>query len=734
MSRSKLPRCESGAVSTRAPVSCVAVAVAVAVAVGAGLPGPEATADVQQVLFPTPFGPGIEVPYTEDDEPHACGRVLNSYGWQFDGWSAMQTAPSALGRFQPTYSGDRERVVPLFETDDWAFHVRFHHTGPYAPRIVLIGKHVIDGEREDVIFALRSGTDASGFELAVGSADGELETVVSGLVLADWTDIDVHYRAAARELDFCWGGVKVATASTGHGRYDINFIQLEDMGAGQNYFRNIRIGHVLAPASEEGEPVDVLARLLERLRHSPEAPREELQHLLDAILDRAGGEQASGRGAHDLADHAARALRRLMLAHVQRRAFADALQATLVDLHLRRRQPASALWEARSLVEACHPASFAIAAQRLAAAVEAVDGHRARLDAYLRFRVLGRAGGDGAPGTDDDLADPFADLSAPVARYRSVQDIEALAAPSNDPSGTLQRTRLLRRMGRLRPARARLRVALRRGPIDQATLYDVFDELAEVSCLVSGDPGAGVALAGQRHEGPLARLDAAAVAALVARAREHRLQRRACIETYQFDRLDADVRGLIEAGRIDDACQRCFDATGRFQDPEVGRRAVHLLLYACEQRDVTASAEDAVQHFLVHFDDAHPHHRYARLHAGLRLYQRRAYDRALAHLTAYTRQFPGSPWHDDALLATAGCLFRRGAYDAAGARARDIVARDLEGRLAPQAQLLIGLTGLATNDPEGAARDFQLVIDRYPDTPAADKARGHLERLGALEQ
>ena len=104
-----------------------------------------------------------------------------------------------------------------------------------------------------------------------------------------------------------------------------------------------------------------------------------------------------------------------------------------------------------------------------------------------------------------------------------------------------------------------------------------------------------------------------------------------------------------------------------------------------------------------------------------------------------TRQDHGLDWNRrthrlDALLATAACLLSRGSYDAAVAPAREILRRDLSGRLAPRAQLLLGSIGLATNDAKGAERALQLVIDRYPGTPSAAKARERLERLGVRQR
>jgi hypothetical protein len=72
------------------------------------------------------------------------------------------------------------------------------------------------------------------------------------------SSFDVHYRADEQIMDFYWESELVGSASTGHGRYDIDFLQFEyrEPWGGFQEFRNFRLGHNVGdapPATIEGD-------------------------------------------------------------------------------------------------------------------------------------------------------------------------------------------------------------------------------------------------------------------------------------------------------------------------------------------------------------------------------------------------------------------------------------------------------------------------------------------------
>ena len=227
--------------------------------------GTAVEAALPSVVFPTPFGPGIQIPANTptNENPVVYGLTGTNFGWGYDSFQAFNSGTGrALIRMAPTLQGPGA-FQAMGEADDWVFHMEFQQQGAYPSSgdFMMFSKHVpsdigqpSDG-REDRMFAVAYGTNADSWSLLVGNDVGGWNTVASGLSIVneEYIDFDVHYRAAAGEMDLYWEGVLEATASTGHGRYDVDFIQIEDVaGAGITSIRNFRLGHIAAipePAS-----------------------------------------------------------------------------------------------------------------------------------------------------------------------------------------------------------------------------------------------------------------------------------------------------------------------------------------------------------------------------------------------------------------------------------------------------------------------------------------------------
>ena len=233
-----------------------------------------------EVTFPLSAGlPGIQIPYNTLNEvnPFAgdiavdYGKIHSSFGWLFDTYQAtsIETAGS-LGRFSPTEMYDSFNppnpidVTAMHEDKDWVFHTEFRHQGPYdsgANDFILSAKHApgdfgLPDGREDRMFAIFRGSDASSYEFRVGNASSGYDTIVSGLQMTneEYVDIDVHYRQDASTLDLYWEGELVGSSPTGHGRYDLDFIQFEHKADwdGVESWRNFRLGN-LGTATIEGD-------------------------------------------------------------------------------------------------------------------------------------------------------------------------------------------------------------------------------------------------------------------------------------------------------------------------------------------------------------------------------------------------------------------------------------------------------------------------------------------------
>ena len=217
------------------------------------------------VVFPTPFGPGAQLPFTNNDSVVDYGFIKTSFGWSFDGFQGTDGG-NALVRFVPTLQGPGT-LTAMGEADDWVYHMEFSHSGDYGATDNFMNAKAEPGfagtdpgnPREQRMFAVDYNTSGQ-WLVKTGDLTGNgWVNVATGLAMDAYVDFDVHYRAADGVMDFYWDGSIVGTAATGHGRYDVDLIQVEEViGSGSTSVRNIRLGHI-APAVPEPATVALLA-------------------------------------------------------------------------------------------------------------------------------------------------------------------------------------------------------------------------------------------------------------------------------------------------------------------------------------------------------------------------------------------------------------------------------------------------------------------------------------------
>ena len=226
------------------------------------------------VTFPTPSGPGIQIPFNTSQSPGEApvnyGHSKNNFGWSYDSWAGKAVnGNNALQRMVPTLPGPGA-LTPMGESTDWVFHFEFDYSSSSLGSDYLTYAKAEPGfagtdpgsSREQRIFMLTyNPSDQWGFK--VGNSDGSgWETAVSGLTRDGWTDVDIHYDAAAGNLNFWWDGVLAGTAAPGHGRFDVDLIQFDEIaGGGTTSLRNFRLGHVNV-IPEPGSLVLLMSSLL----------------------------------------------------------------------------------------------------------------------------------------------------------------------------------------------------------------------------------------------------------------------------------------------------------------------------------------------------------------------------------------------------------------------------------------------------------------------------------------
>ena len=253
------------------------------------------------VTFPLPAGAtGLHLPYNtstvDPNEPPPAGDLARGYGrqasgnfgWVFDTFqgTSIEGGANSLGRYSPTefYNwilGETPTVndvVAMPEDEEWLFHVEFRHRGTHNPAdadFMLFAKHAPrdydpsapnvgePGFREDRIFGIYRGVDPNDWQIRIGDDSGGWNTVATVQHPMDpnsnppeeYIDFDVHFKPGSG-FDFYWeSNLVAANQTTGHGRYDLDFMQWEHKGTwdGVQDFRNFRLGTLATVAAVEGD-------------------------------------------------------------------------------------------------------------------------------------------------------------------------------------------------------------------------------------------------------------------------------------------------------------------------------------------------------------------------------------------------------------------------------------------------------------------------------------------------
>ena len=203
-----------------------------------------------------PGFPGLRIDFVADVYPgqgeDGYGYMTTKSGWAHDGWAGNASA-SALGRMETTMQNAGNNKTSMLETEDWIFSATYNHTGAQSNEWPIFAKYDWDGSREDRMFAVTSSTGGT-YGFLIGNASGGWDTVASGLNFSAWQDITIHYKVGLG-LDYYLGDTLIATnQTTGHGRYDVDFMQIEYTKAGVDSWRAFKLVHVAPVCGDASHP------------------------------------------------------------------------------------------------------------------------------------------------------------------------------------------------------------------------------------------------------------------------------------------------------------------------------------------------------------------------------------------------------------------------------------------------------------------------------------------------
>ncbi len=190
-------------------------------------------------------------------------------------------------------------------------------------------------------------------------------------------------------------------------------------------------------------------------------------------------------------DRACAMLRGLRLRFVGTRDSADAMQAALVDVLMAARRYPEACREAKVLMDICGSRNLQTAVAKTSLVLKAADGNLVRANAFLEYQKFLRPGPDGKLGTNDDLANPLAQVELPPDPARDQGFQKAIDACPKSWDGAVTRARLFRCWDRPQDALRELKQAFALAPMEAQPLQQVTDETVEVLLLLAGDPDVG---------------------------------------------------------------------------------------------------------------------------------------------------------------------------------------------------------------------------------------------------
>ena len=198
-----------------------------------------------------PGYPGLRIDFKEDLYPgpgdNGYGYMTHKVGWAHDGWSGYASAAGAFARMETTLLNAGNNKTSMQEDQDWVFSATYSHVGPQTSEFVIFGKYDWDGTNEYRMFAVSQNPNEGTYGFLVGNASGGWDTVASGLTFSEWQEITIHYKVG-QGLDYYLGNTLVASnQTTGHGRYDLDFMQIEWTKAGTDKWRAFKVGQVPEP-------------------------------------------------------------------------------------------------------------------------------------------------------------------------------------------------------------------------------------------------------------------------------------------------------------------------------------------------------------------------------------------------------------------------------------------------------------------------------------------------------
>ena len=207
-------------------------------------------------------------------------------------------------------------------------------------------------------------------------------------------------------------------------------------------------------------------------------------------------------------------------------------------------------------------------------------------------------------------------------------------------------------------------------------------------------------------------------------------QRRKAIYSVLIESLTKEVRSLLAGGHTEQAVTACRNVMGRQPRSELSHAAIRLLMEACQFEDAARGQGEAIDRFLRLFDKDGPHHEYALFHTCLSSYQAQDLDVTLQMLQDYVAAYPQGQWIDEALMMKALCAVWTRQFPEALETLTRLAEGHPDSAQAARARFLIGWIHLSKDDHEPAGAALRLVVQKYPDTPYAEKAR---KLLAAME-
>jgi tetratricopeptide (TPR) repeat protein len=179
-------------------------------------------------------------------------------------------------------------------------------------------------------------------------------------------------------------------------------------------------------------------------------------------------------------------------AHLYSPINSDRLQEAIVEVMLQAGRAADALYEAKIGADvASSPETLRAALLHLEQATKAADANISRYSLYLDYRRSGPLGPDGKRGTDDDVADPYADVSLPDPKRRDETFAQLMKNAPPGWSGHMHRSTMYRFWGRPELALDEAMKGYLASPVDPGSLQTAGAQVIAVLYQLSGNADVG---------------------------------------------------------------------------------------------------------------------------------------------------------------------------------------------------------------------------------------------------